>query len=156
MAKGNTNLTVNEGAYGRTAYYEFDFEDLKTSGFLSSGAGGFFGAANQVLLDIIKPGEMVSDLTIQAIIAAAGDTDFSVDIGLFTTDDPDDLINAAVLGGRTALQSFSSTTQSTANTGGTDTGLLIEFTDLTAADLTAGRWVIAWKVAQAPINFVKV
>ena len=155
MASGTTNLTVNEAAYGRTAYYKFDYLDLQTDGFLSSGASGFFGAANQVLLDIIEPGEIVSDLTIQAVTAAAGDTDFTVDIGLFATDDPDDLINAAVLGGRTALQSFSSTTQSTANTGGTNVGLLIEFGSLTAADLTAGEWVIAWNVATAPIDYVQ-
>tara|TARA_R100001163_G_scaffold49525_1_gene37246 strand:- start:357 stop:833 length:477 start_codon:yes stop_codon:yes gene_type:complete len=158
MASGTTNLTVNEAAYGRTAYYKFDYLDLQTSGYLSSGASGLIGAANQVLLDIIAPGEIVSNVTIQAITAAAGDTDFTVDIGTLAVDDPDNLIDAAVLGGRTANQSFSSTASDTAsaaaNTGGSNVGLLIEFGSLTAANLTAGEWVIAWNVSTAPIDYV--
>jgi hypothetical protein len=158
MASGTTNLTVNEAAYGRTAYYKFDYLDLQTSGFLSSGASGLIGAANQVLLDIIKPGEIVSNVTIQAITAAIGDTDFTVDIGTLAINDPDNLIDAAVLGGRTANQSFSSTASDTAsaaaNTGGANIGLLIEFSSLTASSLTAGEWVIAWNVSTAPIDYV--
>ena len=158
MASGTTNLTVNEAAYGRTAYYKFDYLDLQTSGFLSSGASGLIGAANQVLLDIIKPGEIVSNVTIQAITAAVGDTDFTVDIGTLAINDPDNLIDAAVLGGRTANQSFSSTASDTAsaaaNTGGSNIGLLIEFSSLTASSLTAGEWVIAWNVSTAPIDYV--
>ena len=161
MASGTTNLTVNEAAYGRTAYYKFDYLDLQTAGFLSSEAGGFFGAANQVLLDIIKPGEIVSNVTIQAITAAVGDTDFKIDVGTLTTADPDNLLDQAVLGGRAANQSFSSTDITTdtasaaANTGATNIGLLMEFTDLTASSLTAGEWVIAWNVATAPIDYVQ-
>ena len=161
MASGTTNLTVNEAAYGRTAYYKFDYLDLQTAGFLSSEAGGFFGDANQVLLDIIKPGEIVTNLTVQAITAAAGDTDFKIDVGTLTTADPDNLLDQAVLGGRAANQSFSSYDGTTgaalvaANTNATSFGLLMEFADLTAADLTAGEWVIAWNVATAPIDYVQ-
>ena len=158
MASGTTNLTVNEAAYGRTAYFKFDYVDLQTSGFLSSGASGLIGDANQVLLDIIKPGEIVSDVTIQAITAAAGDTDFTVDIGTLAIDDPDNLIDAAVLGGRAANQSFSSTVSGqsnhTSNTGASNIGLLMELGSLTAANLTAGEWVIAWNVRTAPIDYV--
>jgi hypothetical protein len=156
MASGTTNLTVNEAAYGRTAYYKFDYLDLQTSGFLSSGASGLIGAANQILLDIIKPGEMVSNVTVQAITAAAGDTDWTVDVGLFTTGDPDDLIDGGTLGAKTANQSINSTspTTTTANPGASNTGLLMEFIDLTPANLTAGEWVIAWNVSTAPIDYV--
>ena len=159
MASGTTNLTVNEAAYGRTAYYKFDYLDLQTSGFLSSGAGGFFGDANQVLLDIIKPGEIVTDLTIQAVTAAVGDTDFTVDIGILTTADPDGLIDAEVLGGFIAKQSISSVSSETSkaaqNGGAVDVGLLMEFNSLTAANLTAGEWVVAWNVSTAPIDYVQ-
>lgn len=159
MASGTTNLTVNEAAYGRTAYYKFDYLDLQTSGFLSSGASGLIGAANQILLDIIKPGEIVSNVTIQAITAAVGDTDFTIDVGTLAIDDPDNLLDAAVLGGRAAGHSFSSTSgetaKSAANSGGSNVGLLMEFGSLTAADLTAGEWVIAWNVATAPRDYVQ-
>tara|TARA_R110002012_G_C11269210_1_gene569191 strand:- start:53 stop:529 length:477 start_codon:yes stop_codon:yes gene_type:complete len=158
MASGTTNLTVNEAAYGRTAYYKFDYLDLQTTGFLSSGASGFMGAANQLVLDVLQPGEIVSNLTIQAITAAVGDTDFKIDVGTLTTDDPDNLLNQVTLGGRAANQSFSSTTSDTAsasaNTGSSNIGLLMEFTDLTAASLTAGEWVMAWNVSTAPIDYV--
>jgi len=158
MATGTTNLTVNEAAYGRTAYYKFDYLDLQTSGFLSSGASGFMGAANQLVLDVIKPGEIVSNITIQAITAAVGDTDFKIDVGTLATDDPDNLLDQSVLGGRNAKQSFSSTAgdtaNATANTGNVDIGLLMEFTDLTASSLTAGEWVMAWNVSTAPIDYV--
>ena len=158
MASGTTNLTVNEAAYGRTAYYKFDYLDLQTTGFLSSGASGLIGAANQILLDIIKPGEIVCDVTVQAITAAAGDTDFVIDLGTLAVDDPDNLLDNLSLGGRNAKQSFSSTAGDTANatadTGSVDIGLLIEFGSLTAANLTAGEWVIAWNVSTAPIDYV--
>jgi len=159
MASGTTNLTVNEAAYGRTAYYKFDYLDLQTSGFLSSGASGLIGAANQILLDIIKPGEIVSNVTIQAITAAAGDTDFTVDVGTLAIDDPDNLLDAVVLGGRAANQSFSSTAGDTANsvsnTGDANIGFLMEFGSLTAANLTAGEWVIAWNVSTAPKDYIQ-
>jgi hypothetical protein len=158
MASGTTNLTVNEAAYGRTAYYKFDYLDLQTSGFLSSGASGLIGAANQVLLDIIQPGEIVSDVTVQAITAAVGDTDFTFDVGTLAIDDPDNLLDNVALGGRAANESFSSTTSGTSahtgNTGASNIGLLMEFTSLTAANLTAGEWVIAWNVSTAPIDYV--
>ena len=159
MASGTTNLTVNEAAYGRTAYYKFDYLDLQTDGFLSSGASGLIGAANQILLDIIKPGEIVSNLTIQAITAAAGDTDFTIDIGTLAIDDPDNLLDNVALGTRAANQSFSTTTgdqhTATANTSAANAGLLMEFTSLTPADLTAGEWVLAWNVSTAPIDYVQ-
>lgn len=158
MASGTTNLTVNEAAYGRTAYYKFDYLDLQTDGFLSSGADGLIGAANQVLIDIIKPGEIVSNLTVQAVTAAAGDTDWTVDVGTFTTDDPDNLLDAVALGGRLDNQSFSSITSGAtyvSNTGNVNLGLLVEFTNLTASSLTAGEWVFAWHVSTAPIDYVQ-
>jgi len=158
MASGTTNLTVNEAAYGRTAYYKFDYLDLQTSGFLSSGASGLIGAANQVLLDIIKPGEIVSNLTIQAITASVGDTDFTVDVGTLAIDDPDNLLDNVALGGKAADTSFSSILsnefRAAANDSASNVGLLMEFTSLTPANLTAGEWVIAWNVSTAPIDYV--
>ena len=65
---------------------------------------------------------------------------------------------AAVLGGRAANQSFSSTVSGqsnhTSNTGASNIGLLMELGSLTAANLTAGEWVIAWNVRTAPIDYV--
>lgn len=160
MASGTTNLTVNEAAYGRTAYYKFDYLDLQTAGFLSSGAGGFYGAANQVILDFIEPGEMVTDITVQAITAAAGDTDWTFDIGTQDKNDPDNLLDNVALGTKAAKESLSSINSSSAsriasNNTDTKTSLLMEFTNLTPADLTAGEWVVAWRVLTAPIEYVQ-
>ena len=77
MAKKSANLTVNESAFGRTGFLHFDFEDLQTTGFLSSGASGLMGAASQLVLDTVKPGEYIEYVTVYVIAAAAGDTNFS-------------------------------------------------------------------------------
>ena len=159
MASGTTNLTVNEAAYSRTAYYKFDYLDLQTDGYLSSGAGGDFGAANQVIIDFIEPGEMVTDVTVQAITAAVGDTDWTFDIGTQDKIDPDNLLDNVALGTTAANESLSSISASTpkitSNNTDTRTSLLMEFTNLTPADLTAGEWVIAWNVSTAPIDYVQ-
>jgi hypothetical protein len=161
MASGTTNLTVNEAAYGRTAYYKFDYLDLQTPGFLSSGAGGFYGAANQVILDFIEPGEMATDVTVQVITAAAGDTDWTFDVGTQDKADPDNLLDNVALGTKAAKESLSSVFGSDAlsrvisNNTDTKTSLLMEFVNLTPADLTAGEWVIAWRVITAPIEYVQ-
>ena len=157
MAKKSTNLTVNEGAYGRSGFLHFDFNDLKTTGFLSTGASGLMGAANQIVLDVIEPGEFIEHLTATVITAAAGDTDFTIDVGTgnHSTTDPDNLIDAEVLGGDAASTSLQGAlTVTGANLTAANVGLLAEFGSLTAANLTAGEWIIAWKKAKSPLAYV--
>lgn len=158
MARKTTNLTVNESAYGRTGFLHFDFNDLKTSGFLSTGASGLMGAANQIVLDVIEPGEYLEHITVSVVQQAAGDTDFTIDVGTgnHSTTDPDNLIDAQVLGGdltNTSIQGI--LTNSGANATTANIGLLAMFGSLTAENLTAGEWVIAWKKATSPLAFAK-
>lgn len=158
MAKKTANLTVNEASYGRTGFLHFDYEDLKDSTFLSSGADGFMGAANQIVLDVIEPGEFIEHITLSVVTAAVGDTDFTIDVGTgnHSTTDPDNLIDAEVLGGDAANTSLQGAlTVTGCNTTASNVGLLAEFGSLTAANLTAGEWVIAWKKATSPLAFTK-
>jgi len=157
MAKKTSNLTVNEAAYGRTGFFQFDFNDLQTTGFLSTGASGLMGAANQIVLDVVEPGEMIEHITLTVITAAAGDTDFTVDVGTgnHSNTDPDNLIDAEVLGGDAANTSLAAgLTMTGHNSTAATVGLLIEFGSLTAANLTAGEWVIAWKKIKSPLAYV--
>lgn len=157
MAKKTTNLTVNEAAYGRTGFFQFDFNDLQTAGFLSTGASGLMGAANQIVLDVVEPGEMVEHLTVTVVTAAVGDTDFTIDVGTgnHSNSDPDNLIDAEVLGGDAASTSLpAGVTITGMNETASNVGLLAAFGSLTAANLTAGEWVIAWKKVKSPLAYV--
>ncbi len=158
MAKKTTNLTVNEASYGRSGFLHFDFNDLQTAGFLSTGADGFMGAANQIVLDVIEPGEFIELITLSVVTAAVGDTDFTIDVGTgnHSNTDPDNLIDAEVLGGDAANTSLQGAlTVTGCNTTASNVGLLAEFGLLTAANLTAGEWVISWKKATSPLAFTK-
>ena len=158
MAKKSTNLTVNEAAYGRTGFLHFDFEDLQDSTFLSSGASGLMGAANQVVLDTVKPGEYVEHVTVYVIAAAAGDTDFTIDVGTgnHSNTAPDNFFDAGALGGAAINTSLNAIgVADSANTTASDVGLLMEFESLTTGDLTAGEWVIAWSKAKSPLAYTQ-
>jgi len=158
MAKKSANLTVNESAFGRTGFLHFDFEDLQTTGFLSSGASGLMGAASQLVLDTVKPGEYIEYATVYVIAAAAGDTDFTIDVGTgnHSTTAPDNIFDAGALGGagiNTSLHGLG--VADSANTTNADVGLLMEFESLTTGDLTAGEWVIAWSKAKSPLAYTQ-
>jgi hypothetical protein len=156
MAKKTTNLTVNESAYGRTGFFQFDFNDLQTTGFLSTGASGLMGAANQLVLDVVEPGEMIEHITVTCITAAVGDTDFVIDVGTGndSNTDPDNLIDNTVLGDNAANTSIvGGLTITGHNSTASNVGLLIEFSSLTAENLTAGEWIIAWKKVKSPLAY---
>jgi|TARA_R100000995_G_scaffold28718_2_gene12680 hypothetical protein len=158
MAKKSANLTVNESAFGRTGFLHFDFEDLQSTGFLSSGASGLMGAASQVVLDTVKPGEYIEYATVYVIAAAAGDTNFTIDVGTgnHSTTAPDNIFDAGALGGaaiNTSLHGLG--VADSANTTNADVGLLMEFESLTTGDLTAGEWVIAWSKAKSPLAYTQ-
>jgi hypothetical protein len=116
------------------------------------------GAANQIVLDVLEPGEFIEHITLSVITAAVGDTDFTIDVGTgnHSNTDPDNLIDAEVLGGDAANTSLhGALTVTGCNTTASNVGLLAEFGLLTAASLTAGEWVIAWKKATSPLAFTK-
>jgi hypothetical protein len=158
MAKKSANLTVNEAAYGRTGFFHFDFEDLQRSGFLTSGASGLAGAAEQVVLDVIKPGEYIEYATVYVIAAAAGDTNFTIDLGTgnHSTTQPDNLLDAGGLGAASVNTSLHGLgVADSANTTAADVGLILEFEGLTTGDLTAGEFVIAWSKAKSPLAYTQ-
>tara|TARA_E500000305_G_C4015763_1_gene235471 strand:- start:49 stop:543 length:495 start_codon:yes stop_codon:yes gene_type:complete len=156
MAKNNksTSLTTSEAAFGRTGFLHFDYEDLQSTGYLSSGASGLMGAASQLVLDVLKPGEYIEYVTVTSITAAGGDTDFTIDVGTgnHSNTAPDNLLDAGALGGLAANVSLHGLgVADSCNTSNANVGLLMEFESLTVGNLNAGEWVIAWKKASAPL-----
>lgn len=156
MATNNVNLTINESSKGRTGYFKFNFDDIKNQSLLSSGASGLLGAANQVLLDTVAPGEYIEYVTAYVITAATGDTDFTIDVGTgnHNTAAPDNLLDGAGLGAagiNTSLHGLG--VADSCNTTNANVGLILEFESLTASNLTAGEWIIAWSKAASPLAY---
>ena len=169
MAKG-TILSTNGAAFAPfNRAYQFDFNDLKTSGFLSSGSGGVFGAANQIKIGSLKPNEIVTNIGIVCRTAAGGDTAFTIDIGNESDNsDPDTFVDAFDLGG---LAVNTVAVASLVNNGGVDSAtdrlglgggaagilhtsgdkaIIAEFTNLDTSSISAGEWTIVWNVAEIP------
>lgn len=156
MATNNVNLTINESAKGRTGYFKFNFDDIKNQSLLSSGATGLLGAASQVLLDTVAPGEYIEYVTAYVIEAAGGDTNFTIDVGTgnHSTTAPDNLLDGSGLGAaaiNTSLHGLG--VADSCNTTNADVGLIMEFESLTTGDLTAGEWIVAWSKAASPLAY---
>ena len=169
MAK-STILSTSGAAFAPfNRAYQFDYLDLQTSGFLSSGSGGVFGAANQFQIGSLKPNEIVTNIGIVARTAAGGDTNFTIDIGNESDNsDPDTYVDAFVLGG---LAVNTIAVASLVNNGGVDSAvdrlglgggaagilhtsgtkaIIAEVDAITTGDLSAGEWTIVWNVAEIP------
>lgn len=142
-------LTVNETPSGLTHCFTFDYQDLKTSGWLST-----IGAANQRQVGNMRAGAVITDAILFEVTAAAGATDLTIDFGT-TGADPDELLDNGDVDGITkhlyntgdALQQ--STTGATlpikgyANNSTSDLPLYMEFNG-TVSSLTAGEWKLVW------------
>ena len=143
--------TINEAALGYTHTFAFDWRDLQTTGFLST-----IGAANQRVIGLFRPGDVVTDVLVQQIVDPAGTSDLTLDVG-FTSADPDDFIDNLDLDAMTqaayntgdafiGTDSGAATTSNVINgvlrNASTNNDLLIEFNG-TVADLTAGSSILA-------------
>lgn len=148
-------LSINEAASGYTHKFVFDYEDLQRTGFLST-----IGAANQRIIGSIPPGGIVDLVAFHQIVDPAGASDLTLDVGT-TSSDPDEYIDNLDVDGLTltafntgdafiGTDSGSATTSNVlngvANNSASARPLYMEFNG-TLASLTAGKWVIAWRMA---------
>jgi hypothetical protein len=151
-------LTVNEMPAGFTDGIRFSYLDLQETGFLST-----LGAANQRIIGTIGKGGIVDLCVVSMITADAGASDITIDVGV-TSSDPDEFIDNADLDGVTqavyntgdALQQ--STTGATLPIKGyinntTATVSVYMEVNGTHSSLTAGEWVVAWRVSDP--NLIK-
>ena len=145
------SLTVNERGF-YTHEFRFDYQDLKTSGFLST-----LGAANQRIIGSIPGGGVVTQVTVINTSAEAGTSDLTLDVGVTDTD-PDEFIDNLDLDGLTyatantgdAFVGTDSATNTTSNVvncyvnnASTAKSIYMELNG-TVANLTAGSWIIKW------------
>ena len=143
-------LSVNEAAAGFTHAFRFDYLDLQTTGFLTTG-----GAANQRVIGSLPPAGIVTQAALIQIVDPAGNTDFTIDFGV-TASDPDEFLDNGDVDGATKLiyntgdafvvtaTGASVTLGGYANNTASAVNLIMEFNG-TVADLTAGEWAIVWK-----------
>jgi hypothetical protein len=148
-------LTINEGFSGYTSAFRFNYEDLKTPGFLSN-----LGAANQRKLDVHVPGGIVDTVAVYVVTPAAGASDLTIDVGT-TAADPDDFVDNVDLD---ALTKASFNTGDAFPVGGdantlngvvnnTTGGLnIIMEVNGTHASLTAGEWIVAINQKKVPLG----
>jgi hypothetical protein len=145
-------LSIQEAAgSGFSHAVRFDYLDLQTSGFLTTG-----GAANQRVVGSLSAGAIVEAAAFIQVTDPSGATDLTIDFGT-TAADPDELLDNGDVDGATKLlfntgDAFAqSTTGATlqikgaANNTTSAVDLIMEFNG-TVGDLTAGEWVLAWKV----------
>ena len=140
-------LTVNEAAYGGLTHVVIlDYLDLIA-----------IGTGNQKTLVTLKAGSAVELCVVHKITAAAGSTSVVFDVGT-TGADPDDYIDNLDADGMTAPV-FNTGDKFTAGTGTAGTGLsqaigstatdvpvLLEVNDASLASLTAGKWLIGFRI----------
>lgn len=149
-------LSINELGSGYTHAFKFDFNDLKTSGFLST-----IGAANQRQIGSMSPGDYIDLVTVVNTTPEAGSTTITLDVGV-TAADPDDFIDNLDLDGLTYATSNTGDALKQSTTGATlpivgyqnnatgSAAILMEVNPVDATGvtaLTAGEWVIAWRQA---------
>lgn len=145
-------LTVNERINGFSHALVFDYVDLQTSGFLST-----LGAANQRIVGSQGPGDIIKDAALIQIVDPAGTTDLTIDFGT-TAADPDEYLDNgdvdaatellyntgdAFIGTDSGAQTTSNVINGVANNTTSAKPLYMEFNG-TVANLTAGKWVLAW------------
>lgn len=144
-------LSNNEVSSGFTDAVRFDYTDLQTTGFLTTG-----GAANQRIIGSLPAGAILKDAALIQITDPSGATDLTIDFGV-TSADPDEFLDNGDVDGATKLlyntgdQFVVTATGATVTLGGyanntaSAKDLIMEFNG-TVGSLTAGEWVIAWNV----------
>lgn len=143
-------LSVNEAAYGLNNFIKFDYNDLKTSGWLST-----IGAANQRKIGSLPAGSIIDLVAVINTVAEAGASNLTLDVGT-TGADPDEGIDNLDLDGLTKATFNTGDSFAVTATGATigpvgivnnTTGAVDILMELngTVADLTAGEWIIAWR-----------
>lgn len=149
-------LSVNEAVNGFTHAFTFDYLDLQTTGFLTTG-----GAANQRVVGSLPPGGYIDLAMLYQVTDPSGATDLTIDFGT-TAADPDELLNNGDVDGATAVlvntgESFvQSTTGATITVVGvvnnttSAVDLIMEFNG-THSSLTAGKWTLAWRQADPSV-----
>lgn len=157
-------LTINEAAAGFTHSFKFDYLDLQRTGFLSSGSGGIFGAANQKKVGELGIGGIIDTAVLYQVVDPAGASDLTIDFGV-TAADPDEFIDNGDVDAATQViwntgdaflgtDSGSATTVNVvngyANNAASAKNLLMEFNG-TLSSLTAGSWVLAWRQLDVPV-----
>ena len=153
-------LTINEAAAGFTHKVAFDYIDLQRSGFLST-----IGAANQFKAGKLGAGGIVDTAILFQVVDPAGATNLTIDFGV-TAADPDEFIDNGDVDALTKViwntgdafvgtDSGSATTSNVVNGYANNTAsavdLIVELNG-TVADLTAGRWVLAWRQMECPTS----
>jgi hypothetical protein len=150
-------LTINENA-GFTDGFRFSYLDLQETGFLST-----LGAANQRIIGTIPKGAYVDLCVVSMVTAEAGTSDLTLDVGVTNTDpdefidnlDLDGITQAAVNTGDALLQSTTGATLPIRGYVNNTTATVSVYMEVngTHANLTAGEWVIAWRVSDP--NLIK-
>ena len=142
-------LTVNEASSGFTHAFRFDWTDILTTGFLTTG-----GAANQRVIGSLPPAAIVTNAALVQIVDPAGATDFTIDFGV-TASDPDEFLDNGDVDGATKLlyntgdafvvtaTGASVTLGGYANNTASAVNLIMEFNG-TNSSITAGEWAIVW------------
>lgn len=150
-------LSINEIAAGFTHAVKFDYLDLQTTGFLTTG-----GAANQRVVGELPSGGYVDLAMLYQVTDPSGATDLTIDFGITDTD-PDEFLDNGDVDGATKVlvntgDGFAkSTTGATLpivgviNNTAAAVDLIMEFNG-TVGDLTAGAWVLCWRQANPPVN----
>ena len=148
-------LSINEAIRGYSHTYRFDWNDLKTTGFLSTIGGN----ANQRVVGSLSAGGVIDTALLYMVTAAGTATDIVLDFG-FTAADPDDLIDAADVDAMTKVigntgDGFNigtdvNTGNFVANNTTAAVDLLIEVGG-TVSSLTAGEWILAWNEKRVPL-----
>ena len=148
-------LSINEAAAGFTHAVRFDYVDLQTTGFLTTG-----GAANQRIVGELPPGGYVDLAMLYQITDPSGATDLTIDFGT-TSSDPDELLDNGDVDAATKVlvntgdQFVQSTTGATitvkgaVNNTASAVDLIMEFNG-THGSLTAGEWVLCWRQSDPP------
>ena len=150
-------LTINENA-GFTDGFRFSYLDLQETGFLST-----LGAANQRIIGTIPKGAYVDLCVVSMVTAEAGTSDLTLDVGVTNTDpdefidnlDLDGITQAAVNTGDALLQSTTGAPLPIRGYVNNTTATVSVYMEVngTHANLTAGEWVIAWRVSDP--NLIK-
>lgn len=151
-------LTVNEMPAGFTDGIRFSYLDLQETGWLQT-----HGAANQRKVGTIGKGGIVDLCVVSMITADAGASDITIDVGV-TDSDPDEFIDNADLDGLTQAVYNTGDALQQSTTGATlpikgyinnTTSAVTVYIEVngTHPNLTAGEWVVAWRVSDP--NLIK-
>ena len=137
----------NNEARDFTDFFRFSYKDLKTAGFLAN-----LGAANEVIIGYLPPGGAVDVCGVFKLTSTAGATDIVFNVGT-TAAAPDEFILTL---DADALVKAAYNTGDALTVAGDDGTIYVNNTTAampiylqangTAASLTAGEWIICWKM----------